>query len=71
MLREPVSSSNLASVGYDAATATLEIEFHSGGIYQYYNVPESLFHDLFNAPSKGKFFHKYIKKAAFAYQKVR
>ncbi|WP_394854027.1 KTSC domain-containing protein [Citrobacter freundii] len=38
MIRQPVSSSNLQSVGYDQATSTLEIAFHSGGIYQYSRV---------------------------------
>ncbi|MHC5726326.1 MAG: KTSC domain-containing protein [Nostoc sp.] len=40
MLRIGVSSSDLQSVGYDATTCTLEIKFHSGGIYQYFKVPE-------------------------------
>jgi len=39
MKRQPVESSNLASVGYDAARQILEIEFNHGGIYQYYDVP--------------------------------
>ena len=33
MERIPVESSNLASVGYDSDSLTLEIEFNSGGIY--------------------------------------
>lgn len=32
MYRTPVSSSNLASVGYDQQTQTHEIEFNSGAI---------------------------------------
>ena len=31
MNREPVSSSNIASIGYDVSSETLEIEFHNGG----------------------------------------
>lgn len=38
MDRTPVSSTNLKSVGYDAVNRVLEIEFHDGGIYQYFNV---------------------------------
>ena len=41
MDRTPVSSSNLASVGYDPSTKTLEIEFNDGAVYQYDDVPES------------------------------
>lgn len=33
MERENVSSSNLASVGYDEENEILEIEFNHGGIY--------------------------------------
>ncbi len=39
MNRVPVSSSNLAAVGYDPAGKVLEIEFLNGSIYQYFNVP--------------------------------
>ncbi len=35
-------SSDLQNVGYDEATCTLEIKFHSGGVYQYSGVPKSL-----------------------------
>ena len=37
--RKAVRSTNIASVGYDAGTKTLEIEFRSGGVYQYAGVP--------------------------------
>jgi len=40
MLRMSVSSSNISSVGYDPKTQTLEVEFHNGGVYQYFNVPQ-------------------------------
>lgn len=39
MNRNPVSSSNVKSVGYDSESSRLEVEFHHGGIYQYYGVP--------------------------------
>ena len=35
MQRTPVDSTNLASVGYDADTKMLEVEFHGGSAYQY------------------------------------
>jgi hypothetical protein len=43
MNRQNVNSSNLASVGYDETSNTLEVEFNNGGIYQYFNVPESVY----------------------------
>ena len=61
MNRTPVSSSNLSSVGYDPASKILEIEFHSGRVYQYFNVPESVYHGLMNASSKGGYFNQHIK----------
>jgi hypothetical protein len=34
MSRVAVQSSNVASVGYDASSSTLEVAFHGGGVYQ-------------------------------------
>ena len=71
MERIPVQSSNLASVGYDATSSTLEIEFHSGGIYQYDGVPKEIYDGLLSADSKGKYFHRNIKNAGYPYTKIR
>ncbi len=60
MIRMPVSSSNLQSVGYDATNCTLEVEFNNGSIYQYSKVPESIYKGLMNDLSHGKFFQAYI-----------
>ncbi len=40
---------------------TLEIEFHSGAIYQYSGVPESVYEGLMSSASKGSYFHAYIR----------
>ncbi len=61
MERIPVQSSDLKSVGYDVLTQVLEIEFNSGGIYQYFGVPQAVYDGLMSAPSHGKYFHAYIK----------
>jgi len=61
MDRVPVRSSNIRSVGYDPATRTLELEFHSGGLYRYSGVPESIYEDFMQAVSKGAYFHDHIK----------
>lgn len=63
MEREPVSSSTIISVGYEAASETLEIEFKSGGTYQYYNVPQSIHQQFMESDSKGKFHHANIKNS--------
>lgn len=70
MERTPVASSNLASVGYDAASSTLEIEFHKSGVYQYFAVPQDVYDSLMAAGSKGTYFDQSIKKAGYAYARV-
>jgi len=61
MNRIPVSSSDLASVGYDPDTQILEIEFNTGSIYQYSNVPQIVHEGLMSAPSCGQYFHREVK----------
>jgi len=67
--RIPVRSSNLVAVGYDPNTSTLEIEFHNG-LYEYYNVPQSIYNGLMAAASHGSYFHQNIKDV-FRYKKLR
>jgi len=69
MERQAVGSSNIASIGYDEATETLEVEFLSGAVYQYYNVGSDLYQSLLTAPSKGSFLNTYIRNA-YAYSRV-
>lgn len=71
MNRVAVSSSNLASIGYDAESKTLEIEFLNGSIYQYFNVPDSIFSGLISAASHGQYFSAFIKKGGYEYQKIK
>lgn len=59
--RTTVVSSNILSVGYDDNTETLEVEFVHGGVYQYYGVPETVYRELMQAPSKGQYLNAYIK----------
>lgn len=63
MLRSPVASTNIASIGYDADTETLEVEFANGSIYQYFNVPIGLNDQLMVSASKGQFLNVYIRNA--------
>ena len=61
MDRTPVSSSNIAAVGYDPDTMTLEVEFNSGKIYQYFDVPEVIFTEILGASSPGGYFNQNVK----------
>jgi hypothetical protein len=63
MNRDAVASSNIASVGYDEPSQTLEVEFANGTVYQYFNVGSMLFEEFMRAPSKGQFLHAYIRNA--------
>jgi hypothetical protein len=69
MNRESVASSNIASIGYDEPSQTLEVEFTNGAIYQYYNVTQTLFLQLIQAGSKGQFLAYQIKNA-YPYSRV-
>ena len=70
MERIPVESSNVASVGYDVASSTLEIEFKNGTIYQYSGVSENEYSGLMSASSKGSYLNQHIKKAGYLYTRV-
>jgi hypothetical protein len=64
--RVKVQSSNLDSAGYDEAARTLQIQFKGrggkeGSVYDYANVPISVWHDFLQAPSKGQFFGARVK----------
>ena len=61
MLRNPIISTSIAGIGYDPNQLTLEIEFLEGEIYKYYDVPVSVYLNLVNAPSRGRFFNYHIK----------
>lgn len=69
MNRKSVISSDIRSIGYDDETCILEIEFHSGGIYQYYSVPRAVYERLMNASSYGKYFHAHVK-GVFDHQRI-
>ena len=61
MNKRSVSSSAIVSIGYDPKAETLEVEFGSGRVYQYYGVPSNLHEQIMQAPSKGQFLNAYIK----------
>ncbi|MGZ0713114.1 KTSC domain-containing protein (plasmid) [Coraliomargarita sp. W4R53] len=63
MNREQVSSSSIASVGYDDGSQTLEIEFLTGSIYQYFDVSRAEFETLRSSASSGKYFAANIKES--------
>ncbi len=61
MRRSRVESTTVNSVGYDAKAGILELEFCSGAVYQYLEVPAVAYQEFLGAPSKGKYFNLHIR----------
>ena len=59
---QPVAgSSSVKAVGYDPASQTLRVQFQSGAVYDYADVPVELHASLAAAPSVGSFFGQNIR----------
>jgi len=69
MRRVPVTSSTLASVGYDSDAHVLEVQFRHGGIYQYTDVPAGVHAELMAADSLGTYLSRVIKPN-YAFRRV-
>lgn len=69
MIRAPLNSSNIVGAGYDAASATMEVEFTNGNIYQYFDIPQQLYDGLMQAESAGKYLNENIK-GVYRYARV-
>lgn len=64
---EPVHSSQVKAIGYDAATQTLAVQFTrgAGAIYHYPEVTPELHAAFVSSESIGAFFGKHIKPLSF------
>jgi KTSC domain len=68
--RRPVESSLIRSIGYDLPSSVLEVEFAEGGrLYEYYDVPLSVYSRLMAAESIGAYFNEHIRDM-YAYQEI-
>jgi len=54
-------STVISKIEYDEHNELLRIEFQSGKVYYYMNVPKGVYLTLKTARSKGGYFNKYIK----------
>jgi hypothetical protein len=61
MKRQGVESTTMRSVGYDQTNQVLEVEFQSGTIYQYLDIPPAIYKELWEAESKGRYFNSEIR----------
>ena len=62
MERKRVNSGTIRSVGYEPGSRTLEIEFTSGSIIQYANVPAEVYRRFLAAPALASFFRDNIEE---------
>ena len=51
----------MKSVGYEAKSRIVEIEFDSGAVYRYLDVPLRTYEELQTAESKGWYFNSEIR----------
>ena len=66
----PVESSWIDSGEYNVDTKTLMVNLDSGATYVYYNVPQRIAEEFFDAPSKGKFLNDILKRGFFPYSEI-
>jgi KTSC domain len=59
--RVRVTSSFIASVGYDAKARVLDVKFHSGSLWRYFDVPPEIYRAFLDAESKGRFYNANIR----------
>ena len=69
MNRVSVESDMMRSVGHNASTAILEVEFCNGSIYEYADVPRHHYVALLAAASKGRFFNASVR-GVFSFRRI-
>ena len=69
--REPTDSSVIASMGYAANLQILQIEFRSGDIYNYFDVPMEECAAFLSADSKGTYLNQAFKPRGYRYIRIR
>lgn len=70
MKRKTVKSSNVQAIGYNKEKHILEVEFKSGGVYQYADVLPDVYEELMAATSIGGYLHEHIVRA-YVYTKLK
>lgn len=59
--RQPLKSKAVVSAGYDEAARELELEFRSGHVYRYADVPPSVYEWLLRVENKGGFVRRMVQ----------
>ena len=63
--RKAVNSSNVVSAGFCPDRKYVDVCFKGGAVYRYHDCDQSLFDDLMQAESVGKFVHANLKSKRF------
>lgn len=58
---QPIESSNIKAVGYDPAGRKLCVEFRSGAVHDYHDVPGDVHQALLTAKSIGAYHANFFK----------
>jgi hypothetical protein len=65
----PVSSSNIAEVGYDSQNETVLVRFLNNSLYAYSGVSEVTFEELRTAASVGSYINRNFKNV-YPYERI-
>lgn len=65
-----IKSSNLKSASYNTESKILTVTFNNGSIYEYYDVPWTIFTKFRMSESQGKHFNTSISKS-YKYKKIK
>lgn len=68
MIRTPVKSSTIVSIGYSEVGKILEVEFKSG-TYQYHDVEKEAYDKFIKSESKGKYLFANIR-GKYRYERI-
>ena len=69
MIWTRVTSSNLKRVSYNSRSHEMLIQFQSGAVYQYWDVPGNVSQGLMQAESPGRYFSQNIR-SRYNYKRV-
>ena len=56
-----LNSTLLKAAAYADQAALLELEFRSGAVYRYFDVPAPVWQEFLRAESKGRYFSQHIR----------
>ena len=70
MVNQMVLSREIEWIGYEEKNHMLQVEFITGGVYQYENVPQRVYQEFLSADSHGRYFESRIK-GSYPFRKIR